>query len=436
LFYFFFHLSLNIGKSKSCVAFITTNYYPTATGGIKLRSDFKERTSISHLINLNELKIFESALGQHNMITILNKISNENAVSKNCITNRKGLATTDVLNEILSWNDLQTNYYNVKQKNIYEGEHNYIRIMGVNPDINLKNRILNKILRQSRKLKELCDVKVGLRTGIDRISNKHLKIKDGYKVGESVFVINKNEYERIPLRERSIVKPLYKNSDIHRWHNSDTTQYYIIYSKRNTPIKKYPYIYKHLLKYRKLIEAIRKSDGEIWYSIVRPREERIFSSPKIVAPQRSNENTFSYNEYDYYGSSDIYYIVQKKNINNISLKYVLALLNSSPYYIWLYEKGKRKGNSLELYQTPLSEIPIKEILPENQKPFVELVNNILKTTTSEDFVNNTKKLLKIRSYEKQIDQLVYKLYDLTPEEIGVVEEATKQEITWQRIKKQ
>ena len=59
VFYFFFHLAINICKENSIIAFITTNYYPTAFGARKLREDFKWRSSINHIINFNELKIFD-----------------------------------------------------------------------------------------------------------------------------------------------------------------------------------------------------------------------------------------------------------------------------------------------------------------------------------------------------------------------------------------
>ncbi len=38
-----------------------------------------------------------------------------------------------------------------------------------------------------------------------------------------------------------------------------------------------------------------------------------------------------------------------------------------------------------------------------------------------DFSKNSTKQVKVRDYEKQIDQLVYKLYGLTPQEIKIVE---------------
>ncbi|HHT9114991.1 MAG: hypothetical protein HY607_09050 [Planctomycetes bacterium] len=42
-------------------------------------------------------------------------------------------------------------------------------------------------------------------------------------------------------------------------------------------------------------------------------------------------------------------------------------------------------------------------------------------TKDEDYLQKPDKQAKVRSLERQIDQMVYKLYDLTPEEIVIVE---------------
>ena len=102
----------------------------------------------------------------------------------------------------------------------------------------------------------------------------------------------------------------------------------------------------------------------------------------------------------------------------MSLKYVLALLNSKLVFVWLYHRGKRKGEMLELYQKPLSEIPIKRIAPDGQKPFIKLVDRIL-AAKQRDAEADTSAL------EREIDELVYALYDLTPEEIQIVEGVAK-----------
>lgn len=145
------------------------------------------------------------------------------------------------------------------------------------------------------------------------------------------------------------------------------------------------------------------------------KKQKIYSAiPKIVAPYRSKDNRFSFTEKEAYGSQDVYYITEKDK--DINLKYVLALLNSKLYYLWLYYRGKRKGNTLELYQKPLSEVPIINADQEIKGALINLVSQILdiKEKSPEENVTNL---------ERRIDMIVYDLYGLTPEEIKIVEEA-------------
>lgn len=89
-----------------------------------------------------------------------------------------------------------------------------------------------------------------------------------------------------------------------------------------------------------------------------PAEKFNMDGPKIIAPYRTRINSFGYNEIPWYGGSDVYYITEKDK--TVRLKYVLAILNSKLSYLWLYHKGKRKGEILELTGKPLQEIPIKK----------------------------------------------------------------------------
>ena len=50
------------------------------------------------------------------------------------------------------------------------------------------------------------------------------------------------------------------------------------------------------------------------------------------------------------------------------------------------------------------------------------VNQILLLSQSEDYLKNLQKQAKVKEYQRQIDQLVYKLYELTDEEIKIVED--------------
>ncbi len=144
----------------------------------------------------------------------------------------------------------------------------------------------------------------------------------------------------------------------------------------------------------------------------RPREEWIFEGDKIVAPQRSRTNTFGFNSVSWYSSADVYYI--KTNNKKYDLKYILALLNSRLFFIWLLNKGKRKGEMLELYQQPLSEIPIKEVSKNIQSTLATLAAKII-SLKSEDKDTVV--------FEKQIDNFVYNLYELTYDEVKVIDPA-------------
>ena len=124
------------------------------------------------------------------------------------------------------------------------------------------------------------------------------------------------------------------------------------------------------------------------------------------------------------GYSPLFFQILNK-CSKFKIKYLLALLNSKLCYLWLYYRGKRKGNTLELYATPLGNIPIKYIDSDAQDVFVSLVDELIFVTGKlmECKLPNQRDLyaLKRDSLQGKIDSLVYELYDLTDEEIDFVE---------------
>ena len=107
-------------------------------------------------------------------------------------------------------------------------------------------------------------------------------------------------------------------------------------------------------------------------------------------------------------------------------KFWLAYLNSSftnwHAYNFIYSRAIR---TMHFYDFYVQQIPIPTELvekPELQKPFIEIVDKILAITGTDDYLQNPTKQAQVREYEKQIDQLVYDLYDLTPGEIKTIEE--------------
>lgn len=96
---------------------------------------------------------------------------------------------------------------------------------------------------------------------------------------------------------------------------------------------------------------------------------------------------------------------------NVNPRYALALLNSSLLnYIFKLQSTNSNVNGYEVDNLPL-------IIADNQVPYIEIVNEILEIKKS-DIQINTKEL------ENKIDYLVYKLYDLTYDEVLIVDSET------------
>lgn len=438
--YFFFHLALNLLKNNGICSFITENSYITATGGLSLRKDFQDRASILNLVNFNELKIFKSALGQYNMITLLRKSDNKDVSCDIADVHRKGFLTSSIFNGIVSKTDNQVLYYSALQKDLYEGEECYIRMCTEDSHSVLFN-ILSKVKKTNEILGDICCVNTGIMGGCDFVNKKNIryipneeKILQDIQEGDGVFVLD-NTYSRDLVQiknfnETTLLKPFFKNSDIRKYYTSGKFIKFIVFSSDSCSDEQQRIIQKNLQRFRGILRKIRQINNESlakWHILRRGASHpQIFALPKIVVPQRSSENTFGYNESEWYAASDVFFITKAKK--GYKLKYILALLNSKLYYVWLYNRGKRKGEILELTATPLSEIPINKAEEETQQQFIAIVDKILAITQTDDYLSNKDKQNRVKAYQDEIDQMVYKLYGLTEEEIKIVEESQLKKI--------
>ncbi|WP_423128044.1 hypothetical protein [Gaoshiqia sp. Z1-71] len=101
--------------------------------------------------------------------------------------------------------------------------------------------------------------------------------------------------------------------------------------------------------------------------------------------------------------------------------YFLTGIMASKLISILYLNSSSIATKDDFRQTTLTELrklPIPNVNDELQKPISEIVKEVLKLK-SENSDADTSKL------ENQIDQLVYQLYDLTEEEIEIIEYSGK-----------
>lgn len=159
---------------------------------------------------------------------------------------------------------------------------------------------------------------------------------------------------------------------------------------------------------------------EYWDWLWNKRTPDIFeSNEKILLRQIWRVPLCSFDNNKIYTLNTIYNIVI--NNNNFATKYVLSILNSKLiWYLWWLIFPESKDIFPRIKKEDFIKLPIKLISPESQKPFIEKVDKILEIAKQSfyDPKNPPKEQLEL---EKEIDEMVYELYELSPEEIELVE---------------
>ena len=117
--------------------------------------------------------------------------------------------------------------------------------------------------------------------------------------------------------------------------------------------------------------------------------------------------TFLYDENNFFSNDKSFILVGQ------DLKYLISFLNSSLFrYCFADSFPELQGNVRELKKNIMVEIPVLKIDNVKQKPFIKLVDKIL---------NYKSEGKATKALEQEIDNLVYKLYELTYEEVKVID---------------
>ncbi len=434
LIYFFFHLALDLATKNGSMCFITTNYWITADGAVKLRTDLKERASILQLLSFGELRLFSTAQGQHNMITLLTK-NNSGGVVRTLITNQSGEANPALIYSILAGQDRETAYFQIEAQQLFVGADNQIRLWTTNVQgegYGSEMFDLAKMDSLSRPLSDYTEcVYKGVETGCDVVRGELIEAavkkkliaqsKVGcWDIGMGIYVLTEAELSQLHLTSREkqdCIKPFYKNSDIRRYYTPCKNLRFLIYVDSSTDINLYPNIKKHLEKFRPLLaareQAVTESHNWFWIRGAK-RKSLFYRKDSIVVPYRAESNRFSGCNQDIFGASDVYFITLKQEFSNRAL---LGFLNSSLVYYHLHHRGKRKGKIIEYFKNPLEKIPVHKQLLENKScaaNFERVVDKILKAKQFDADADTS-------ALEREIDTMVYALYDITPSEISLIE---------------
>ncbi|EJM4860107.1 class I SAM-dependent DNA methyltransferase, partial [Campylobacter coli] len=239
---------------------------------------------------------------------------------------------------------------------------------------------------------------------------------NNFYLGQGIQKLTNEEVENLNLlkNEKILLKPIFESDNIQKYFVKRYNYFWVIYTnssfKNPNSMDNYPNLKKHLDKFQNVITSDNKP-----YGLHRARDEKFFTgSPRIVALRKCvGGPKFSYVDFDCYVSAT-FYVIKTQRIN---VKYLTAILNSKLIAFWLKHKGKMQGNNYQIDKEPLLNIPIVTINSKNQKiadELINLVDEILKVK-EQDKNANTQEL------ENKINSLVYKLYNLTEDEIKIIE---------------
>lgn len=284
-------------------------------------------------------------------------------------------------------------------------------------------KILSKIESGSNFKLSKDDIGNGIDVLQDFVSERHLaKLKDDtIKKGDGVFVLENSFVKKMKLNntEREYLKPYYTTKQINRYLSEQENEYKIIYADKHfrEHISEFPNLKEHIDRFKKILTSAFAP-----YGLHRPREERFFKGKAIFLLRKTLYPAFTYVDFPCYITRA--FLVLK--MIGINLKYLTGLLNSRLIYFWLKYKGKKQGEQLQIDKEPLMDIPLLKANEDEQKRIATIVDTIMmRNAEFHKTPANTNKWHSLKSeiekLERQIDQLVYKLYGLTPEEIAIVE---------------
>ena len=373
--------------SAGLLAYITSNSWLKAEYGKYTRRYFSDNHTPLRLIELGK-DIFESAIVDSSIL--ITRHGKHNETGKAVDMDR--LPDKDFPPAENRWGTFQP-----------QGEKPWSTLSGI------EQSIMDKMEDIGTPLKEW-DVKInrGVTTGF----NEAFIIDDSTK--QALIAADP--------KSAKIIKPVLRGRDIQRYRAKWARLWLITtFPSLQLNIDNYPAVKKHLLSFGKdRLEQSgktlssggqsRKKTGNKWFEAqdqIAYHEE--FFKEKLVWIELVENGRFAYDE------SGIYCEATSFMMTGECLKYLCALLNAKLIRWLLYQTAPTSGMGILRWKKVYVEtIPIPKISTTEQRPFINLVDNILKAKATNPKADTTEQ-------EAEIDRLVYGLYGLINEEIKVIQ---------------
>ncbi|MGL2532053.1 Eco57I restriction-modification methylase domain-containing protein, partial [Helicobacter pylori] len=392
---YFFALAYHLLKEKGFSAFITSNKYARTKYGAKLREWLLKKTTLASYMELNALKVFESATVDTSIMSFIKQTPPKESDFKYYEP------TPDDKDDLKS-----TPYLSMKQNAL--STESFIFANATLLDLR------DKIESVGTPLKDW-DIQIyrGILTGCNEAFIIPTEKRDA--------ILNACKTQEERKRTERLIKPILRGKDIKRYsyewagewlintHNGYTSSF-----KSKIPpidIEKYPAIKAHLDAHLDTI-ATRCDQGDTPYHLRNCAYLEDFEKEKIVWAEMTDEPRFILCNKGFYTNQTCYFIARDD-------KYLFAILNSKVMYFFMRQMASNLGEgAFRWIKQFIERLPIPQITEKNQELARKITDGAkqILALKEKDPKANTQRL------EKEIDALVYQLYHLTDEEIKIIED--------------
>ncbi|WQU11534.1 class I SAM-dependent DNA methyltransferase [Helicobacter pylori] len=416
---YFFALSYHLLKEKGFNAFITSNKYARTKYGAKLRELLLKKTTLVSYMELNALKVFESATVDTSIIHFIKQPPLKESVFnyyESTENDKDDLKSTPSL--LMKQNALSTESFIFANATLLD--------------------LRDKIESIGTPLKDWdIQINYGIKTGANEAFIIPTEKRDAIlKNCDDAQKDERGMSER--ERTKELIKPILRGKDIKRysyewagewiifipWHFPNTGSPKSMEKNEQDFSIHYPIIYAHLLSHKdELLKRNKDETGKRyeWYCLQRWAASYLqdFEKEKIVYGEIVQEPRF-YLDNGECELGGFYAEATSFILTGEHLRYLLGMLHSKliTFAFKTFYAGGGLGESGYRYKKAFIErLPIPQITEKNQELADKITDGAkqILQAKAKDPKTNTQEL------EKEIDALVYQLYHLTDEEIKIIE---------------
>ncbi len=381
IFSYFYELSHSIMRDKGYFSFIN-NTFDKTTAGRTLREFIENHFKFEKYIDFTDVVVFEEAT-TYPIILIVQK-ANHKSIFKFFKYTKANFYDKELLNN-------ESVFTAVAQDKLNVSAWNFIN--------SFEQNILAKIQNHKTVLELYGKCYYGIKTTLNE-----------------AFVTENN------LGGYNVLKDVYDGKDLKKWKTPLPFKKMIVFESKSTSKnfgklseimafekmkESYPEILNHLEPFKE--KAVKRFDkGEFWWELRNCAYYDLFEKPKIIFPNLQNTNKFAFDDTGVYLNAPAVFLPSND-------KATLAVLNSK--VVWHFLKSIcviRSGGYIEVKPQYFEQIPIPGIDTNTETKLTVLVEKAIREKSSNQQAN-------IKTIETQINQLVYQLYDLTEEEIKIIE---------------